>query len=182
MEVSFFNVGENADARRSEDLGSWEMPAIPRVGEEVLLPGVGGDRLNITTWIVLNVVHDVARGGVTCEVATTAQAAHRLAIVWSASLPEPPYALPRWLDCDEVPRVGDCINLETMNYAQLEQLEQVRELDAEDYENETAESRLLVVEVRHEADWHSDNTAEVADITLLVAPAPAELLPDQPQQ
>lgn len=177
MEVSFILVKQRASSTKTTDLSTWELPAVPRVGEQVFIPSPEEPLSDAVSWDVVDVVHDVASGTIICYVRRTDVAAHNVALAWSAALAEPPYALPQRLDCSVVPRVGDVINLAAMNHNQLEQLEQTRELDADDYENETVETQIVVVEVRHEADRYGDDIANVADITVIVAPAPADTLP-----
>jgi hypothetical protein len=165
MKVSFIHVDRLTAATKTRDLGTKELAVVPRVGEQVII-----DLADAMSWDVVSVVHDTTSETTVCYVARTEVMTHRLAIIWDNSLPEPAYELPVWLECAVVPRVGDTITLAVMNHDQLEALEQVRELDADDYEHETVEDRVVVVEVRHEADRDADNTARVAAITLIVAP------------
>lgn len=171
MKVSFIHVDQRMDTMTTGDLGIKELVAVPRIGEQVIIDSAETALSDALAWDVVGVVHDTTSEIIVCYVTRTELAPQRLAIVWDGALAEPPYILPLWLECTVVPRVGDHITLAVMNHDQLEQLEQLRELDANDYENETVEDRVVVVEVRHEADLDTKNAARVAAITLVVAPA-----------
>lgn len=170
MEVSFLYFDQQRSTTRTRDLGTWDLPAVPRVGEQVIITLPGNAYADASSWDVISVVHEVASQSVVCSVTRTDVAAYRLSLAWSAELAAPPYALPNWLECAVIPRVGDTITLAVMNHDQLEPIEQVRELDVTDLENDTVESRLTVVEVRHQADYFSEGVANVGSITLIVAP------------
>lgn len=175
MEISFIYLGQRRTTTRTHDLGTWTMPAVPRVGEQVLIPSLDGAYFDELPWDVISVTYDAGDGGVVCYVTRAEEEpSHRLGLAWSETLSEQPYTLPKWLECAVVPRVGDTISVSVMNHAQLEQLEQVRELDLDDLENERVESRLVVAEVRHEADLIDNEVADVSTITLIVAPVPGE--------
>lgn len=170
MDVSFVHFEHQASRSTTRDLGTWELRAVPRIGEQVILDRPGDPAADLIAWDVISVMHDVASQTVVCSVTRSDVAAHQLRLAWRDDLAAPPYALPQWLECAVIPRVGDTITLITLNHDQLAQLEQVRDLDADDLDNETVESRLGVMEVRHAADRFSAEVANVGSITLIVAP------------
>jgi hypothetical protein len=178
MDVSFFDSNAPIDTKASANLGTWDIPTVPRIGEQITLTRPDEDSLVPNSWTVIDVIHDIDHGDIVCYVAVAVPPTHRLGMVWSETLEEPPFVLPSQIACELVPRVGDTIALETMNHDQLELLEQSRELTLGDFEHDTVVSQLRVVDVRHEADRRSDNRAEVVDVTLVVAVVPPAILPD----
>ncbi len=116
MEVSFIHFEQQVSATTTRDLGTWDMPAVPRVGEQVSISSPSDRSSDAILWDVISVIHDVANQCAVCSVTRTDVVAHRLFLAWSADLAAPQYTLPRWLECDVLPRVGDTITLAVMNH------------------------------------------------------------------
>jgi hypothetical protein len=90
MEVSFIHFAQQVSATTTRDLGTWDTPVVPRVGEQVSISSPGDLSSDAVSWDVISVIHDVANQHVVCSVTRTDVVAHRLLLAWSADLAAPP--------------------------------------------------------------------------------------------
>jgi hypothetical protein len=171
VDIRFYDEQLGMDAG---GLGLWDVPVMPRVGEKFKLPIIDRyDDVVVVQRTVTQVTYDLAERCIWVGLAQRPDPPHVLELTWAPTVESPPFALPAFLGCTAVLRIGELVSFIWLDSEGLDAVHRQRAVDKSDYAASTRVHHVKVSAVIYGAavnrSWEQSNLAQ---IVLVVAPAP----------